>query len=96
MVQRSHGGGGGDRAALQNFREHLRQRSMTAQEALAGLNPARLLFKGELGRRSSCGAHPEVIFQLDRGIGKGTTSCCGLAQPLGRQRRAGRMPGWQR
>jgi ribosome-binding factor A len=41
--------------------------------------------KGELGRRLKLRRTPEVIFQLDRGIEKGT-SVLGLLNQLGRER----------
>ncbi|MCT4365860.1 MAG: 30S ribosome-binding factor RbfA [Synechococcaceae cyanobacterium MAG-AL1] len=55
------------------------------QEALAGLKSATPFVKGELGRRLKLRRTPEVIFQLDRGIEKGTT-VLGLLNQLGRQR----------
>jgi len=54
------------------------------QEALAGLKSATPLSR-ELGRRLKLRRTPEVIFQLDRGIEKGTT-VLGLLNQLGRQR----------
>jgi len=55
------------------------------QEALAGLTSATPFVKGELGRRLKLRRTPEVIFQLDRGIEKGT-SVLGLLNQLGRER----------
>jgi len=55
------------------------------QAALAGLTSATPFVKGELGRRLKLRRTPEVIFQLDRGIEKGT-SVLGLLNKLGRQR----------
>lgn len=55
------------------------------QEALAGLASATPFVKGELGRRLKLRRTPEVVFQLDRGIEKGTT-VLGLLNELGRQR----------
>jgi ribosome-binding factor A len=55
------------------------------QKALAGLTSATPFVKGELGRRLKLRRTPEVIFQLDRGIEKGT-SVLGLLNQLGRQR----------
>jgi ribosome-binding factor A len=54
-------------------------------EALAGLSSATPFVKGELGRRLKLRRTPEVIFQLDRGIEKGT-SVLGLLNQLGRER----------
>jgi len=49
----------GDAAALQNFREHLRQRKMTAQEALAGLKSAHAFCpKGNWSPQAQAAAHP--------------------------------------
>jgi ribosome-binding factor A len=55
------------------------------QEALAGLSSATPFVKGELGRRLKLRRTPEVSFQLDRGIEKGT-SVLGLLNQLGRER----------
>jgi ribosome-binding factor A len=55
------------------------------QEALAGLRSASGYVKGELGRRLNMRRTPEVIFQLDRGIEKGT-SVLGLLNQLEQQR----------
>ncbi len=41
-------------------------------EVMAGLNAASHFFKGELGRRLQMRRAPEVRFQFDRGIEKGT------------------------
>ncbi|MFM2080642.1 MAG: ribosome-binding factor RbfA [Cyanobacteriota bacterium] len=55
------------------------------QQALAGLRSASSYVKGELGRRLNMRRTPEVIFQLDRGIEKGT-SVLGLLNRLEQQR----------
>lgn len=55
------------------------------QEALAGLKSASSYVKGELGRRLNMRRTPEVIFQLDRGIERGT-SVLGLLNQLEQQR----------
>lgn len=55
------------------------------QQALAGLRSASSYVKGELGRRLNMRRTPEVIFQLDRGIEKGT-SVLGLLNQLEQQR----------
>jgi ribosome-binding factor A len=55
------------------------------QQALAGLRSAASYVKGELGRRLNMRRTPEVIFQLDRGIEKGT-SVLGLLNQLEQQR----------
>ena len=54
-------------------------------QALAGLRSASSYVKGELGRRLNMRRTPEVIFQLDRGIEKGT-SVLGLLNQLEQQR----------
>ncbi len=43
------------------------------EDVLNGLDASRGFFKGELGRRLHMRRAPEVIFQLDRGIEKGTS-----------------------
>jgi len=43
------------------------------QEVLAGLQAASGFLRGELGRRLQMRRAPEVVFQQDRGIEKGTT-----------------------
>ena len=55
------------------------------KEALTGLRSASGYVKGELGRRLNMRRTPEVIFQLDRGIEKGT-SVLGLLNQLEQQR----------
>ena len=55
------------------------------QQALAGLRSAASYVKGELSRRLNMRRTPEVIFQLDRGIEKGT-SVLGLLNQLEQQR----------
>jgi ribosome-binding factor A len=55
------------------------------EQALAGLRSASSYVKGELGRRLNMRRTPEVIFQLDRGIEKGT-SVLGLLNQLEQQR----------
>ena len=55
------------------------------QQALEGLRSASNYVKGELGRRLNMRRTPEVIFQLDRGIEKGT-SVLGLLNQLDEQR----------
>ncbi|MFZ9850356.1 MAG: 30S ribosome-binding factor RbfA [Vulcanococcus sp.] len=55
------------------------------QQALAGLRSAANYVKGELSRRLNMRRTPEVIFQLDRGIEKGT-SVLGLLNQLEQQR----------
>jgi ribosome-binding factor A len=54
-------------------------------EALAGLISAAPYVKGELGRRLNMRRTPEVIFQLDRSLEKGT-SVLGLLNQLEQQR----------
>lgn len=54
-------------------------------EALAGLISAAPYVKGELGRRLNMRRTPEVIFQLDLSLEKGTT-VLGLLNQLERQR----------
>ena len=55
------------------------------QQALEGLRSASNYVKGELGRRLNMRRTPEVIFQLDSGIEKGT-SVLGLLNQLEEQR----------
>ncbi|UPM49686.1 MULTISPECIES: 30S ribosome-binding factor RbfA [unclassified Synechococcus] len=55
------------------------------QQALEGLRSASNYVKGELSRRLNMRRTPEVIFQLDRGIEKGT-SVLGLLNQLEEQR----------
>ena len=55
------------------------------QQALEGLRSASNYVKGELGRRLNMRRTPEVIFQMDRGIEKGT-SVLGLLNQLEEQR----------
>jgi ribosome-binding factor A len=55
------------------------------EQALAGLRSASSYVKGELSRRLNMRRTPEVIFQLDRGIEKGT-SVLGLLNQLEQQR----------
>ena len=55
------------------------------QQALEGLRSAANYVKGELGRRLNMRRTPEVVFQLDRGIEKGT-SVLGLLNQLEQQR----------
>ena len=55
------------------------------QQALGGLRSAASYVKGELGRRLNMRRTPDVIFQLDRGIEKGT-SVLGLLNQLEQQR----------
>ena len=55
------------------------------QQALEGLRSASNYVKGELGHRLNMRRTPEVIFQLDRGIEKGT-SVLGLLNQLEEQR----------
>ena len=43
------------------------------QEVIAGLESASGYLRGELGRRLKMRRAPEVIFQLDRGLEKGTS-----------------------
>jgi len=57
----------------------------TQQQALAGLRSAASYVKGELSRRLNMRRTPEVVFQLDRGIEKGT-SVLGLLNQLEQQR----------
>lgn len=54
-------------------------------QALAGLRAAAPYVKGELSRRLSMRRTPEVAFQLDRSLEKGT-AVLGLLNQLGRQR----------
>ena len=42
-------------------------------QAMAGLQSAAAYVKGELGRRLKMRRTPEVVFQLDRGLERGTT-----------------------
>ena len=60
-------------------------RAEVQQQALEGLRSASNYVKGELGRRLNMRRTPEVIFQLDRGIEKGT-SVLGLLNQLEEQR----------
>lgn len=55
-------------------------------EALAGLRSAAPYVKGELGRRLNMRRTPEVVFQLDRSLEKGT-SVLGLLNQLEEDRR---------
>jgi ribosome-binding factor A len=55
------------------------------QQALAGLRSASSYVKGELSRRLNMRRTPEVVFQLDRGIEKGT-AVIGLLNRLGEER----------
>ena len=55
------------------------------QQALAGLRSASSYVKGELSRRLNMRRTPEVVFQLDRGLEKGT-SVLGLLNQLEQQR----------
>lgn len=55
------------------------------QAALEGLRAAAPYVKGELSRRLSMRRTPEVRFQLDRSLEKGT-SVLGLLNQLGRER----------
>jgi ribosome-binding factor A len=55
------------------------------QAALAGLKSAAPFVKGELGRRLNLRRTPEVRFQLDRGLEKGS-SVLGLLNQLGAER----------
>ena len=43
------------------------------QQVLAGLRAATPFVKGELGRRLKLRRTPDVVFQLDRGLERGTT-----------------------
>ena len=62
------------------------------QQALEGLRSASNYVKGELGRRLNMRRTPAVIFQLDRGIEKGT-SVLGLLNQLEEQRQGrGEVP----
>lgn len=56
------------------------------QQALAGLRSASGYIKGELSRRLNMRRTPEVVFQLDRGIEKGT-AVLSLLNRLGEERR---------
>jgi ribosome-binding factor A len=56
------------------------------QQVLAGLKAATPYVKGELGRRLKMRRTPEVIFQLDRGLERGTT-VLGLLNRLEEERR---------
>jgi ribosome-binding factor A len=56
------------------------------QQALAGLRSAAGYIKGELSRRLNMRRTPEVVFQLDRGIEKGT-AVLSLLNRLGEERR---------
>ncbi|MEY3736273.1 MAG: ribosome-binding factor RbfA [Cyanobacteriota bacterium] len=56
------------------------------QQALAGLRSAAGYIKGELSRRLNMRRTPEVVFQLDRGIEKGT-AVLNLLNRLGEERR---------
>ena len=55
------------------------------QQTLAGLRSAASYVTGELSRRLNMRRTPEVVFQLDRGIEKGT-SVLGLLNQLEQQR----------
>jgi ribosome-binding factor A len=55
------------------------------RQALAGLRSAAPYVKGELARRLNLRRTPELVFQLDRGLEKGST-VLGLLNQLGRER----------
>ena len=57
----------------------------TGEQALAGLRAATPFLKGELGRRLQLRRTPELIFQLDHGLEKGT-SVLTLLNQLERER----------
>ena len=59
--------------------------AVAQQQALAGLRSASSYVKGELSRRLNMRRTPEVVFQLDRGLEKGT-SVLGLLNQLEQQR----------
>ena len=54
-------------------------------QAMAGLQSAAAYVKGELGRRLKMRRTPEVVFQLDRGLERGTT-VLSLLNRLGEER----------
>lgn len=56
------------------------------QQVLAGLRAATAYVKGELGRRLKMRRTPEVVFQLDRGLERGT-SVLSLLNRLEEERR---------
>ncbi|MFM7675644.1 MAG: 30S ribosome-binding factor RbfA [Synechococcus sp.] len=56
------------------------------EQAMAGLRSAAPYVKGELSRRLKMRRTPEVVFQLDRGLEKGT-SVLGLLHRLEEERR---------
>ncbi len=62
------------------------------QQALEGLRSASNYVKGELGRRLNMRRTPEVIFQLDRGIEKGTSVLCLLNQLEEKRQERGEVP----
>lgn len=55
------------------------------QQVLAGLKAAAPYVRGELGRRLKLRRTPEVVFQLDKGLERGTT-VLGLLNRLERER----------
>ncbi len=62
------------------------------QQVLAGLRAAAGYVKGELSRRLKMRRTPEVVFQLDRGIEKGTSVLGLLNQLEERRRERGEIP----
>ncbi|MFM7394264.1 MAG: 30S ribosome-binding factor RbfA [Cyanobium sp.] len=56
------------------------------QQVLEGLKAASSYLKGELGRRLKMRRTPEVVFQIDRGLERGTT-VLGLLNRLEEERR---------
>ena len=54
-------------------------------QAMAGLQSAAAYVKGELGRRLKMRRTPEVVFELDRGLERGTT-VLSLLNRLGEER----------
>jgi len=56
------------------------------QQVLEGLKAASSYVKGELGRRLKMRRTPEVVFQIDRGLERGTT-VLGLLNRLEEERR---------
>ena len=61
-------------------------------QVLEGLQAASGYLRGELGRRLQMRRSPEVVFQLDRGIEKGTSALGLLNRLEGERQRRGEIP----
>jgi ribosome-binding factor A len=62
------------------------------QQVLEGLKAASSYVKGELGRRLKMRRTPEVVFQIDRGLERGTTVLGLLNRLEGERRERGEIP----